>query len=211
MMVFPGVENHCSRRDPIHSRRITAVRAYGDWLEPLGVHLFNAFRSRAYHHQFVAGEVKEVPHCFSMVSGDMMCSAHRKLLQQALEPSAVYCCVKMYCRDLNLSQPPLKVISSPAVLQSTPRSVLAFQELSDKQISTYARLAELCEQKYSLPDAVTALKRLIVDRRYEVVPLTFFGAAFPAVCCTRRGACTAALFANILLAIHGRVQTLKKV
>ena len=127
VLVFPGIENHCSRRDPVHSRHITAARAYGDWLEPLGVHLFNAFRSRAYNHQFVEGEIKGIPQCFSMVTGDLVCSAHRNLLQKALEPGAVYCCVKMYARDLNLSQPPLKVVSSPAVLQSTPRSVVAFR------------------------------------------------------------------------------------
>ena len=54
----------------------------------------------------------------------------------------------------------------------------SFQELSNRQISAYARLAGLCEQKYNLPDAATALKRLIVDRRYEVVPLTFLEQPF---------------------------------
>ena len=79
----------------------------------------------------------------------------------------------MHARDPNLSEPPLKKVSSPAVLQSTPRSVVAFQELSNKQVSTYAKLAELGEQKYNLPDAAAALKHLIVDSRYEVAPRTF--------------------------------------
>lgn len=151
----------------------------------MGVTLYNALRQRGPKHPLAqAGNLPEVPHCFTMITGDTMSLKHRQLMEESLDGTAVYVCVKMYSRDLNLSQPPFKVASMAqitAVHPAIPRGVHSAVELSASQIDTFSRLAELAE-KYGMAKAAKALQELVLVRRYDVHPLEFLRQARRVFC-----------------------------
>ena len=182
----PGEFQSCSPPDPqsspaarrgaVHARHITGVRNFDAWLDhPLAVRLYNAFRQRS-TWTWAGEELPEVPHCFTMVLGNILATKHLDMLEASVEPDAVYCCVKMYVRDLMLSQPPLLVAPAArirAVQSHGPNLVHAANSLSAKQIETFSRLARLCQDKYGLQEAAKALFSIITDRAYDVHCLSF--------------------------------------
>lgn len=169
---FPGLEKRADRPE-VRARHISAVRNFGSWIDPLDVSLSNAFKQRAIPADQEEPDA-EIPHSFTMVPGRQLSQRHRSLMNEAVKPDGIYCCVKMYVRDVNLSQPPLLVIlpsKGNAVVGASPSQVLAAAPLSVKQIQMYSRLQELCEHKYELRAAGLALRQLIHDRRYQVYHL----------------------------------------
>ena len=64
-------------------------------------------------------------------------------MEEGLDGTAVYVCVKMYSRDLNLSQPPLKVAimaQITSVHPAIPCGVHAAVELCASQIDTFTKI-----------------------------------------------------------------------
>ena len=160
------------------ARHLSGIRNFGNWLQPLGVSLSDAFIPRSRNgagRERPNGEAThEVPHCWTMVQGDQLSARHRAMLSKPVDPTGVYCCIKMYVRDLNLSQEPLFIasrLSAAAITTRSPSLVHAQMPLSTKQISTYSKLAELCSGKFELPRAAQALRKLIFDRTYAVYSL----------------------------------------
>ncbi|CAE7207732.1 unnamed protein product [Symbiodinium sp. CCMP2592] len=105
-----------------------------------------------------------------MITGDTMCLKHREMMEEGLDGTAVYVCVKMYSRDLNLSQPPVKVASMAqiaSVFPEIPRGVHAAVELSGVQIDTFTKLSDLAD-KYGMTEAAKALRGIVFVRRYDV-------------------------------------------
>ena len=157
----PGIQ---SRGDypEVLARYITGVRKFGDWLLPLGFSLDNCFKPRPRKHD--QDEVIDVPHCFTCIRGKQLSQRHRDLLTQPLDVNGVYICVKMYVRDLNLSQPPLHVVRSQSVVAlegDVPTSVHSQEALTSKQVASITKLLELCRHQYNLPAAADALADLI--------------------------------------------------
>ena len=92
------------------------------------------------------------------------------VLLDSVEAEASYCCVKAFVRDTALQQPP--VYLSPAgrhtsVLTSQPRELIAKKEMSEDEIKSYLKLANLCKTKYEMPDAHDALRKFVRERHYE--------------------------------------------
>ncbi|CAE7838908.1 unnamed protein product [Symbiodinium sp. CCMP2592] len=104
-----------------------------------------------------------------MITGDTMCLKHREMMEEGLDGTAVYVCVKMYSRDLNLSQPPVKVASMAqiaSVFPEIPLGVHAAVELSGVQIDTFTKLSDLAD-KYGMTEAAKALRGIVFVRRYD--------------------------------------------
>ena len=92
------------------------------------------------------------------------------VLLDSVEAEASYCCVKGFVRDTALQQPP--VYLSPAgrhtvVLTSQPRELIAKKEMSEDEIKSCLKLANLCKTKYEMPDAHDALRKFVRERHYE--------------------------------------------
>ena len=109
------------------------------------------------------------PHCFIMLKGKHLPHKYAVLLD-SVEAEASYCCVKAFVRDTALQQPP--VYFSPAgrhtsVLTSQPRELIAKKEMSEDEIKSYLKLANLCKTKYEMPDAHDALWKFVRERHYE--------------------------------------------
>jgi len=109
------------------------------------------------------------PHCFIMLKGKHLPHKYAVLLD-SVEAEASYCCVKAFVRDTALQQP--RVYFSPAgrhtsVLTSQPRELIAKKEMSEDEIKSYLKLANLCKTKYEMPDAHDALWKFVRERHYE--------------------------------------------
>ena len=109
------------------------------------------------------------PHCFIMLKGKHLPHKYAVLLD-SVEAEASYCCVKAFVRDTALQQPP--VCLSPAgrhtsVLTSQPRELIAKKEMSEDEIKSYLKLANLCKTKYEMPDAHDAFRKFDRERHYE--------------------------------------------
>ena len=142
----------------------------------MGVEFYNSFRPRALDRGGEQTDNPEIPHCFMLVTGECLSVRHRNMLDKPVEPHAVYACVKMYVRDLLLSQPPLLICTTERLSRicgSSPRAVHAMVPLTEAQLKTFAMLADLCSGKYMLPRAAQALNSLMMDRKYVVYELTF--------------------------------------
>ncbi|CAE7349680.1 unnamed protein product [Symbiodinium natans] len=163
------------QRGELVARHVTGVRNFDAWLQPMKVELHNAFKARSLNQTPGLARV-EVPHCYTFVAGDSMPAKHRDLLPEGVNPFAVYVCVKMYVRDLLLSQPPLLMCTPERlqrILAGSPPMVHAMVPLTDAQIKTWSQIADLCAGKYGLPNAAHALNAMMVERRYHVIELTF--------------------------------------
>ena len=162
-LLHPGIQ---SRGDypEVLARHITGVRKFGDWLVPLGFNLDNCFKPRARKRDQAADEVFEVPHCFTCIRGKQLSQRHRDLLTAPLDVDGIYICVKMYVRDLNLSQPPLHVVRSRSAIAlegDAPTTLHRQEALTSKQAASISKLLELCRYQYNLPAAADALDDLI--------------------------------------------------
>ncbi|CAE7253770.1 unnamed protein product, partial [Symbiodinium sp. CCMP2592] len=126
-----------------------------------------------------------------MITGDTMCLKHREMMEEGLDGTAVYVCVKMYSRDLNLSQPPVKVASMAqiaSVFPEIPRGVHAAVELSGVQIDTFTKLSDLAD-KYGMTEAAKALRGIVFVRqscspavRFNSVPKMQSGSGVARTC-----------------------------
>ena len=158
------------------TRHVSAVRNFKDWLQPIGVELSNAFRPRAAPAADRPAGQQEVPHCFTLLQGRDLSKSHKDLMNETVQAEGTYCCVKMYVRDLNLSQPPLLVCTPERIVRvqgQVPKTVHAMVPLSSKQIAMYSALEALCRTKFALPKAAEAVRALLWDRSYRVFDLSW--------------------------------------
>ena len=168
---FWGLKSRGDRGEVI-SRHITSVRKWGAWLD-MRVVMDNCFKPRP-HAPGQPNEDKEVPHVFQMVKGKQLTARHREMMDVTVENEAVYCCVKMYIRDVALSQPPEKVVRANMMVHGDfPVDVHGLAPLTAKQVSTYSKIRDLCQYKYNVPAAAQAFTDLMAQRVGGVLNLTW--------------------------------------
>ena len=98
------------------------------------------------------------------------------MLEEPKEDEAVYCCVKGFVRDTCLLQPPV-YLSPPgrhtAIRESQPGQLIGKKEMSESEIQSYIKLAQLCKTKFDMPEAADALHKFVHERHYESVQFQF--------------------------------------
>ena len=98
------------------------------------------------------------------------------MLEEPKEDEAVYCCVKGFVRDTCLLQPPV-YLSPPgrhtAIRESQPGQLIGKKEMSESEIQSYIKLAQLCKTKFDMPEAADALHKFVRERHYESVQFQF--------------------------------------
>ena len=145
------------------------VRDFGEWLEPLRVHLYNAFMNRA---------GIEAPHSFVYKMRRDLFSAEQAMLlgkTRSGDEHDVFCCVKTYMRDAHLQQPPVLVLPSNRVQNSgmpaRPQKMLPRHPLSDKAKKDLRDLAAALRANiYNLQRGADALDALAAGPPEPVFP-----------------------------------------
>jgi hypothetical protein len=146
---------------------LTAIRDFKDWMRPMDIKLEDAFKTR--------GGV-ETPHAFTFKMRRDLCWADvnnvaRPGVLLPGHPNDVMCCVKTYMRDQQLQDIPTLVIPfghELRVRSPSPLQIKRCHELTEKQIDQYLALACLCEEEFDLPQAAARLRKLVVERVYEI-------------------------------------------
>ncbi|CAK9102316.1 unnamed protein product, partial [Durusdinium trenchii] len=96
------------------------------------------------------------PHCFMCMKGKNLPRKYAVMLEEPKEDEAVYCCVKGFVRDTCLLQPPV-YLSPPgrhtAIRESQPGQLIGKKEMSESEIQSYIKLAQLCKTKFDMPEA----------------------------------------------------------
>lgn len=151
---------------------LTAIRSFSKWLEPMGLKLSGAFKTR---------QGVETPHAFSFKLGVLLTASEKTMLQECqlpIEDDAVYCCVKTYMRDTHLQQEPLHCVKAAQArrvwaLSPAPTAIVPRGQRSEEEIKNITVLADACKHELGLPDAGAALEALLTDRRVFLPRLTW--------------------------------------
>ena len=112
----------------------------------------------------------DAPHCFMLMKGASLSRSYRDMMDHAPESTSVYCCVKSYVRDLGLQQAPVLVLREQRLVllrSPAPQDIVERKELSDKEIRSCLKLAQVCETKFQMPDAAAALRDTVYKREYH--------------------------------------------
>ena len=112
-----------------------AVRDFSNWLFPIQKTLFNGFANR--------GGI-EAAHSFAYMSRCEMSESMQQTLPAVGNDDDTYCVVKVYMRDVKLSQDPLLVLDQSdigRVRTSVPEAVVPLHALGTKQVEHYLTLA----------------------------------------------------------------------
>lgn len=118
----------------------------------------------------------EAPHAFTFKMRRDLCHAdvHNVARPGVLlpgHPNDVMCCVKTYMRSQQLQDVPTLVIPflhDLRVQSPWPLQVKRRHELTEKQIEQYLALAQLCDQEFDMPQAAARLRKLVIERVYEI-------------------------------------------
>jgi len=153
---------------------LTAIRDFQDWMAPMNVKLSEAFKTRS---------GVEPPHAFTFKMRRDLCWAdtHNVARPGVLlpgHPNDVMCCVKAYMRDQQLQDVPTLVIPyghEQRVLSPWPLQVKRRTELVELQIDHYLALARLCVEEFDMPLAAARLRKLVVERVYEIPEASWLG------------------------------------
>lgn len=145
--------------------RLSTVRDFAQWLEPLGLTLYNAFMNR---------QGVEAPHAFSFKLRRDLRASEREWLTRSGRPGVgddddVFCCVKTYMRDLDLQHEPVLVLPANRrgrVGQPEPQGYVPVHEMAPKTIEQLLQIASVCELDLGMNRAAAALRDLVMQRLY---------------------------------------------